>query len=148
MNPLNSYVKIRNIRDNEKRIAERNFQEAAHEFKTHANQLYDLLKKKEKIEENYKQSLENKSQLANLKSYHQYLTFLTPTILNEQKVVDKARTRMNKLQDLVTEQYIEVKKMDKLIENRKLQAKQIEKKQELSAMDEIAMRNYLQSKEG
>lgn len=147
MKALNSYIKIRNLKDNEKNEAQRDFQEAADAFKMQAKDLYQLLKKKEKIEESFKQKLAEKSQVETLQSYHQYLNFLTPSILTAQQKVNKARKKMNQLQEVVTEQYIEVKKVDKLIENKKNQFQKMERKQDALMMDEISMRNYSQIKE-
>ncbi|MGN8644998.1 flagellar export protein FliJ [Gracilibacillus sp. HCP3S3_G5_1] len=144
MNPLHGYEKIRMIRENEKKDAQLKFQEAAAEFEKYASQLYDLLKKKELVEENYRQSLSDKSAIKTLQSYHQYLDFLIPSIISVQKKVDKARKYMNQLQEHVTEHYIEVKKMDKIIKKKEEQIKQFENKKNLMLMDEVSIRKYLE----
>ncbi|MGP4040298.1 flagellar export protein FliJ [Gracilibacillus sp. D59] len=142
MNQLHGFEKIRLIRENEKNDAQLKFQEATEEFEKYASHLYDLLKKKEKIEESYKQSLSDKSQIETLQSYHQYLDFLTPTIISVQKKVDTARKYMNQLQEHVTDHYIEVKKIEKIIEKKEWQYKQLEDKKDLMLMDEVSIRKY------
>ncbi len=144
MNQLHGYEKIRMIRENEKKDAQLKFQEAAAEFEKHASHLYDLLKKKEKIEESYKLSLSDKSQIETIKSYHQYLDFLMPTIINVQKKVDAARKYMDQVQEYVTEHYIEVKKIEKIIDKKEQQFKQLEDKKDLMLMDEVSIRKYLE----
>ncbi|WP_018932672.1 flagellar export protein FliJ [Gracilibacillus lacisalsi] len=144
MNQLHGYEKIRMIRENEKNDAQLKFQEATAEFEKHASHLYDLLKKKEKIEESYKQSLSDKSQIETIKSYHQYLDFLMPAIVNVQKKVDAARKYMDQVQEYVTEHYIEVKKIEKIIDKKEQQYRQLEDKKNLMLMDEISIRKYIE----
>ncbi|GAE91629.1 flagellar protein FliJ [Gracilibacillus boraciitolerans JCM 21714] len=147
MKQIEGYQKIRLLKDNDKKEAQFKYQEAAAEFEHYATNLYDLLKRKEEIEDSYKQSLHDKSQIETLQSYHQYLNFLTPNILNIQQKVEKARKKMNLLQERVTEQYIEVKKIEKLIDNKQAQFRQVEKKKDLMLMDELSIRKYSESKD-
>ncbi|WP_058307814.1 flagellar export protein FliJ [Gracilibacillus massiliensis] len=147
MKQLEGYEKIRLLKDNQKKEIQLKYQEAAGQFEQYATNLYELLKKKEKIEESYKQSLADRSQVETLQSYHQYLDFLTPSILNTQQKVEKARKKMNQLQEQVTEQYIEVKKIEKIMENKQNEFNQYEKRKDLMFMDELSIRKYSESKD-
>ncbi|MDX8046938.1 flagellar export protein FliJ [Gracilibacillus sp. S3-1-1] len=144
MTQLHGYEKIRMLRENEKMVAQQKYQGAAAEFEKNANQLYDLLRKKELVEENYRQSLSDKSAVNTLQSYHQYLDFLMPSIISIQRKVDVSRKEMNRLQENVTEQYIEEKKITKIIERKKRLFKQEETKKESMLMDEVSIRNYIE----
>ncbi|WP_066193881.1 MULTISPECIES: flagellar export protein FliJ [Gracilibacillus] len=143
MEEWHGYEKIKRIRDNEKDQTELAFREAVADFEQRAEQLYDLLKQKEDIEQAYKQSLSQSVPIETLRSYHQYLDFLTPSIITLQQQVNQARTKMQSLQERVAEDYIEVKKIDKLIEKKKVAFHQMEKRKEAFVMDEISLRQFM-----
>lgn len=143
MEEWQGYEKIRRFRDNQKQQTELKYKESVAVFEEHAEHLYELLKQKESIEEAYKKSLVEPTKIATLSSYHQYLYFLTPAILQVQQKVDQARGEMQKLQEKVSEDYIEVKKIDKIIEKKKEASYQIEKRNEALMMDEISLRQFM-----
>ncbi|UOQ85576.1 flagellar export protein FliJ [Gracilibacillus salinarum] len=140
------YEKIKMLRENEKQEAQKKLQEAVAAFEKQAELLYELLQKKERIEAQYVTSLSDRSQIDQLQSYQQYLDFLAPNILSVQRKVDKARKEMNEQQEQVTVRYMEVKKMDHLIEHKQLEFQQFEQHKEAMMMDEISIRQYTESR--
>ncbi|UOQ47876.1 flagellar export protein FliJ [Gracilibacillus caseinilyticus] len=146
MKQLVGYEKIKMLRENEKQEAQMKLQEVVATFEKQAELLYELLQKKERIEAQYVASLSDRTQIDQLQSYQQYLDFLAPTILSVQRKVDQARKQMNQQQEQVTVQYVEVKKIDHLLQHKQLEFLQLEQHKEAMMMDEISIRQYTDSR--
>ncbi|WP_163536796.1 flagellar export protein FliJ [Gracilibacillus sp. YIM 98692] len=142
MNPSMKLDRIKLVKDNEAEKIRGAYQDSEQQFEQEATHLYKLLKKKEEVESLYTESLYQKTQVQQLQAYQQYLNYLTPTIMERQKKVNQARQNMYELQDQLTDQYIEVKKIEKIIEKRKQKQSELEKVQEQMRMDDISVRRY------
>ncbi|PWU68871.1 MULTISPECIES: flagellar export protein FliJ [Gracilibacillus] len=138
--------KIRKIRDNEKNQAQMIYEQAVNDFEIKAQKLFDLLKRKETIEDKYTQSLTTGTSAEMLQSYNDYLNYLTPSILELQKQVANARDKMQYFQQNLSNQFQELKKIEKLIHKKEITRVESEKRQEAIQMDEISMRKYLINK--
>lgn len=138
--------KIRKIRDNEKNQAQMIYEQAVNDFEIKAQKLFDLLKRKETIEDKYTQSLMTGTSAEMLQSYNDYLNYLTPSILELQKQVANARDKMQYFQQNLSNQFQELKKIEKLIHKKEITRVESEKRQEAIQMDEISMRKYLINK--
>jgi flagellar protein FliJ len=145
MNNWTKFEKIKQIKENDKNEVQIQFRQAVDEFEKYAEELLHLLKKKEAMEVAYQNSLIDGS-IDKMKGYYNYLNYLTPNILSVQKKVNHARDCMNKLQEELTQQYIEVKKFEKIIDRKKQVEYLLINKKEQSTMDEISIRKYTDSK--
>lgn len=122
------------------------YEQAVNDFEIKAQKLFDLLKRKETIEDKYTQSLTTGTSAEMLQSYNDYLNYLTPSILELQKQVANARDKMQYFQQNLSNQFQELKKIEKLIHKKEITRVESEKRQEAIQMDEISMRKYLINK--
>lgn len=141
-----SLIKVLNVRENEKKIAQKAFLKAQDAFEEVATRLYQVLKKKEKAEESYENYIQNSTSLDKIKEQIAYIEKLNTHIVLLQREVQFARNQMDNKQVVLNETYIEVKKFESIIETRKrLEAEKMEK-MEKSFMDEISINQYLSHK--
>lgn len=141
-----SLIKVLNVRENEKKIAQKAFLKAQDAFEEVATRLYQVLKKKEKAEESYENYIQNSTSLDKIKEQIAYIEKLNTHIVLLQREVQFARNQMDNKQVVLNEAYIEVKKFESIIETRKrLKAEKMEK-MEKSFMDEISINQYLSHK--
>ncbi|ENH98238.1 flagellar protein [Gracilibacillus halophilus YIM-C55.5] len=146
MADVQSLEKMKMIRNQDKQQAQFVYQQKVDEFETLANQLVDLLRKKEVMEAKYNECLSNQQSIQTIHSYHNYLQHLTPTIMELQQRVNRARDNMRQAQEKLTEQHIEEKKMEKLIDRKRSRQYELDKKSDMKLMDDISLQQYLKSK--
>ncbi|WP_194287273.1 flagellar export protein FliJ [Gracilibacillus oryzae] len=141
MKQWHGFEKIRTLRENEKNEVRMEYEDAQTIFEHEATELYKLLKKKEAMENKYQECLQN-GDIETVKGYYNYLTYLTPNIVDVQKRVNSARDKMDHVQQKLTDKYIEVKKMEKIIDRKKQTHLEWINKQEMMQMDEISIRKF------
>lgn len=135
--------KILNVRENEKKDAQREYQQSMDTFERIATELYHLLKKKEVAEESYECYLHTTTQIDILKEQITYMEKLNKQIMKLQNGVQTARTKMECKQSELTDAHIEVKKYENIIEVRNKKKVENFNREEKAFMDEISIQQYV-----
>lgn len=146
MSGVASLSKILNVREQEKKSAEKDYRISMDIFEKIAMKLYEALKKKENAENAYDSYLQEVTPIDVIKEQVTYIEILNKQIVHLQKEVQQARTAMELRQDKLAEAHIEVKKFEKIIEHRQLEKEELIKKEEKAMMDEISIQQYLSYK--
>ena len=141
-----SLIKILNVRENEKKIAQKAFLHSQVAFEEVATKLYNVLKKKEIAEESYDNFIQAATSLERVKEQIVYIEKLNTQINLLQREVHLTRSQMEKKQVDLTEAYVEVKKFESIIEKREKEASEETKRMENLFMDEISINQYLSHK--
>ncbi|WP_181348757.1 flagellar export protein FliJ [Thalassobacillus sp. CUG 92003] len=144
MSALSTYHKLLDLREQEKNSTYHKYQQAILHFEEIATQLYELLKQKEDTEEQFQHLMQESGVTAQYFSIHrQFIDRLDHRIIEMQPKVQRARSQMEQLQEDVTSAYIEVKKFEKLIENKVRNHQKQVQLEEGKLMDEMSMRQFL-----
>lgn len=143
MSQTASLTKLLNVRENEKKVAQKAFLNSQEAFEDVATKLYELLKKKEMAEESYDEFIQDQTPLERIKEQITYIENLNDAIIHLQREVQLARSQMEEKQQHLTDAHIEVKKFESIIENRKKQETDRRAKLEKAFMDEISINQYL-----
>ncbi|MGM8364137.1 flagellar export protein FliJ [Virgibacillus sp. W0181] len=138
--PLTTVLQLREKEKENAQIAHHQSQKAFEEI---ATELYTLLKKKETAEGSYASTLSKSMPIDKIKEQLAYIEALNVKIMRLQDHVNRARKEMEEKQSILTEAYVEVKKFEKVIENRNIEAEKITLKHEQTLMDELSIRQYL-----
>lgn len=148
MSQTTTLTKVLHIREREKDHAQKAYNQSIEMFEEVATKLYTLLKKKEDAEESYENYIQSTVQIEKIVEQMAYIESLNHQIVALQQQVNQARDEMEAKQQTLTDSHIEVKKFEKLIENRKLQQQKDRLKQEQASMDEISVQQFLSQKQG
>lgn len=135
--------KVLNVREKEKVDAQKAYSQAMASFEEVATHLYQLLKKKEKAEETYEESMYETTSIEVIRQQMDYIDVLSKKIMNLQHKVQKAREEMDVKHGKLKHAHVEVKKFERIIENRIQTEEEITKKQDEITMDEISIQQYL-----
>ncbi|UFU01025.1 flagellar export protein FliJ [Radiobacillus kanasensis] len=139
---IQTFEKILNVREREKKEAQKAYKQSVDSFEEIATKLYELLRKKEEAESNYQTQLEKAVSIDALSSHSTYMEKLQKAIHEVQYSVNQARENMEVFQGKLTDAHIEVKKFEKMIESKKQKLSDQLKLQENSFMDEISLQQY------
>lgn len=131
------------LREKEKENAQIAHHQSQAVFEEVATELYTLLKKKETAESTYELNLYEALPIEQMKHQLAYIESLNRKIVKLQQSVQKAREAMEQKQALLTEAYVEVKKYEKVIENRNEEEIKLSLKHEQALMDELSIQQYL-----
>src|SRR5699024_2664873 len=132
--------KILHIKRQEKSDAQKNKQVATEQFEQVATILYQELRMKEKAETDFEKAMDSSMTITKMKQQSLYIHRVNEKIMQLQHQVHIARKQLQYKQAILTDAYIEVKKIEKLIELREDEQKFIEKKLESQMMDDISIR--------
>ncbi|MRH42260.1 flagellar export protein FliJ [Aquibacillus halophilus] len=147
MTQSDSFQKILVVREKEKKQRQKEYNKAIDSFEEVATQLYTLLKKKEDVESSYKQFLESPGPITTLSTHYSFLERIKTKITQLEEKVKNARKYMENEQSKLTEAHIEVKKFEKLIEQKHLKQLQKEKNEETKLMDELSVIQFSYSED-
>lgn len=136
-------TKVLNIREQEKMDAQMAYNQSLKTFEEIATRLYMLLKKKEAAEETYEVSIQDSMQIEKIRQQMDYIEILSRKIVDLERDVQKAREEMNLKHSKLENAHVEVKKFEKIIENRQQTKAEMLRKQEEATMDEISIQQYL-----
>lgn len=143
MTSLRTFHKLLDLKEKDKHVAQKNYQDSMDQFESVATRLYELLKKKEDKEAAYLSSVKKGLSIIDLNNYHTYVEQLSKQIEQLQHQVQSARSEMEQKQVELSESHIEYKKYEMLIdhkvEQRELERVAIDKKM----MDEISVQQYI-----
>lgn len=144
MAQLETFYKIKDLRDREKQEHQKKYQRAVENFEQKATTLYETLKKKEVAEQSFEEQLSLSTvQAASFIQHQQYIEKLDQRITALQPEVNHARNQMYEKQTHLTDAHVEVKKFEKIIERKVEKQKQWIKEEEHKFMDELSMQQYL-----
>ncbi|MET3682136.1 flagellar FliJ protein [Alkalibacillus flavidus] len=142
MSDIKAFEKLYQVREQELDDARLNYDRALDHFEQEATKLYDLLKSKENVQAQLEHHVSSGIKVDQMAGYYNYLSMLEQQEGSLQKKVHQARLNMYKKQDAVQEAHQEVKKIDKIIEHKKEQQRELDKQAEASFLDEIAVQQY------
>ncbi|WP_404432968.1 flagellar export protein FliJ [Sutcliffiella horikoshii] len=132
------------VKKAEKDQASSEYQTAISQFETEGQTLYELLKKKEQLDEVLQVSLQNGIPIETLKQQQFFMGNLEKNLLHQQKKVSHARAFMNLKEEKLKEQSVECKKYEVLDNKEKLYWKQNDLKVEATFIDELSILQYSQ----
>jgi flagellar protein FliJ len=136
------FEKVMSIREREKDEALDSYNQSVRRFEEAAGKLYELLKKKEDLEEFQFSKLASGLPVQEIRHYQHFIHSLEKTIQHYQQVVFNARNQMNYYQDKLTEKNIEVKKYEKMKEKDIVRFTESMKLAENRQMDDISIQLY------
>lgn len=140
--------RILNVREREKKTAEKSYQYSIEIFEEIATKLYKELKRKEQAEVFYERFLQTSTSIDVIKEQSLFIGKLTNQIVKLQLKVQEARRLMDLEQDKLAEAHIEVKKIEKIMEHRHDDKMKEIQKIERATMDEISISQFLNHKTG
>lgn len=138
--------KILHVRENEKKDAQKTYQQSIDFFEEIATRLYTLLRKKEIAEESYEGYLQQTTPIDKIREQVAYIEILNKQITQSQSEVQHARNEMETKHGKLTNAHVEVKKFEKIIEHRDQEIDERSKKNEKAMMDEASIQQYLNQK--
>lgn len=145
MASIHAFQKILSHQERIKKNAQMEYQQTVDQFETVATNLYQLLKKKEEVQMQYNYYLESSGSVTTLATHHAYIDEINNKIKMIQVQVNQARTQMEIKQASLTEAHIEVKKFEKIVENKQLTEKNSALYKEAKQLDETSMRQFLKN---
>lgn len=111
-----SMEKVLTVKQKEKESIEQELGEAVQAFESVAEEIYSLLKRKEDIENLSNHQFQQRIVVNDLQNTQRFLLSMTNKIKELQPVLQRARERMQIIQQNLLQQTIEVKKYEKLKE--------------------------------
>ncbi|MBH0160983.1 MULTISPECIES: flagellar export protein FliJ [Fictibacillus] len=120
-----SMEKVLSVKQKEKESIEQELGEAVQAFESIAEEIYSLLKRKEDIENQSNYTFQQRIIVNDLQNTQRFLLSMTNKIKELQPILQRARERMQVIQQRLLQQTIEVKKYEKLKE-RQLSAYKVE----------------------
>lgn len=137
------FEKIMTIKEREKDETLSIYNQSVKKFEEAAEKLYELLKKKEDLENFQSIQLVNGLSVQKIRHHQQFINNLEKMILHAQKVVVNTRNHMNYYQEKLMEKNIEVKKYEKMKEKDRTIFSLEEKSVESKMMDDISIQQFM-----
>lgn len=131
------------LKEREKDEALSLYQESVKKFEEVAEKLYELLKRKEDLEEYQSAGLVQGLPIIEIRYHQQFIGNLEKSIQHYQKMVINARNRMNLHQEKLMEKNIEVKKYEKIREKDFVHFIEELKANENKQMDDISIQHFM-----
>ncbi|WP_019152787.1 flagellar export protein FliJ [Robertmurraya massiliosenegalensis] len=137
------FARVLALKEREKDEALSSYQDAVKKFEEVAEKLYELLRKKEELEDFQSTGLKRGLSIVEIRHHQQFIGNLEKTINHYQKMVINARNRMSLFQEKLMEKNIEVKKFEKIREKDFEQFLKSLKATESKQMDDISIQVYM-----
>lgn len=137
------FDKILTIKEREKDQAIDIYNQSVKRFEMAAEKLYELLKKKEDLEEFQSSRLLNGLHVQEVRHFQLFIQNLEKMIDHYQEIVANARIHMNFHQEKMLEKNIEVKKYEKMKEKGYIQFATNLKDLEAKQMDDISIQHFM-----
>ncbi len=138
-----TFYKLLDLKETEKNLAQKDYQDAVDQFEEVATQLYHLLKQKEDAEAKYSQALQSPTNVETLHLNQQYISRLEKRIEELQPDVKQKRGEMEQKQEDLSSAHVEMKKYEKIIERKEESYRVTEIEHEKKEMDEISMQQFI-----
>lgn len=136
------FEKILTLKEREKEEIRESYRDAVEKFENIAQKLYDLLKKKEDLENFQSEKLVSGLSVQDIRHNQHFITNIEKTIDYYQGLVIQARNRMNWQEQKLSEMNVEVRKYEKIKENDYNQYKEVIHTSENKILDELAVMQY------
>jgi flagellar protein FliJ len=137
------FEKILTLKEREKQEALDVYNQSVKKFEEALEQLYELLKKKEDLEDYQSSRLMKGIPVQEMKYYQGFIQNLEKSIKTYQQIVANVRSQMQFYQEKLKEKNIEVKKFEKMKDRDFIlfteQVKQLEDRQ----MDDISIQHFM-----
>ena len=137
------FEKLLTIKEKEKSDSESKYTEAVREFESEAENLYQMLKKKEELLDLQSEQLKFGLSVQQVRYNQHFLENHEKLISHYQKRVMETRSKMQFYHHLLIEKNIEVKKYEKIKEKDFQRYFNTVKYEENRQMDEISIQQYL-----
>lgn len=137
------FSKVLKVKENEKDQALAIYFEAVSNFEQVATKLYELLKKKEDLEDFQNERLNKGLPIQEIQYYQQFISNLEKAINHQQTLVINARNQMEYHRGRLVEKNVEVKKYEKIKERDFNRFIEQEKQNENKLMDEISIQQFI-----
>jgi flagellar FliJ protein len=137
------FAKILSLREREKEEVQTSFQESKRKFEEVAQELYQVLKKKEDLEKFQAEKLISGFAASEIRHYQQFISNLDQMILYWQDEVMKSRNRMSWFEEKLVEKNIEVKKYEKIREKDHQKFTEEYGREESKRLDELSVIQYM-----
>lgn len=144
MSNIAALEKILQLRNEEKNRALLEQKKAVDHFEKVAQKLYKQLKTKEEAESKLNEYVKSEV-IAKIREQTLYIDMLKRQINALQREVQIARKNMEQKRQIVTEKHVELKKIEKMIEKRKEQEKNLSAQLEMKQMDEISLNRFIRA---
>lgn len=130
------------LKEREKNNIQSQYQEAIAKFEIVATELYEMLKRKEELENNAREQFTKGTSIYQLQQNQSTLLRLQQEILVQQRSTQLARERMNRKEQDLINMSIEYKKYEKMKQIKLEQFEEEEKRIELLQMDDLSIRLF------
>lgn len=138
------FEKILTIKEREKEEVSSTYNQSVKRFEEAAEKLYEVLKKKEDLEQFQLEKLTTGLSVREIRHHQRFVGNLEKTIEHNQKMVVNARNTMSFYQEKLVEKNLEVKKYMKIKEKDFTKFIELEKALEAKQMDDISLQIYMQ----
>ncbi|MGD6965055.1 flagellar biosynthesis chaperone FliJ [Rossellomorea vietnamensis] len=136
------FEKILNLKEREKEEVRESYRAAVEKFEDIAQKLYELLKKKEDLENFQTEKLVSGLSVQDIRHNQNFISNIEKTIEYYQGLVIQARNRMNWHEQKLSEMNVEVKKYEKIRENDFNRYKEFLHTSESKVLDELAVMQF------
>lgn len=130
--------KVLSIKEKEEDLSKLEYANSQRKFEVVARKLYESLKKKEELEQQYESKLRKGMNVDTLQRYYHHLQGLHTQIIEEQLAVNKAKFAMEQKQQQIVDKSKEVKKYTILREKQYIQYEMQQRKDENNQLDELS----------
>ncbi|MFS0782301.1 flagellar export protein FliJ [Bacillus sp. 1P06AnD] len=137
------FEKILSLKDKEKKDAQAQYGHAVEAFEKAAENLYELLKKKETLHGLQQDKLVSGLSIIEIRHNQLFMDNLENLIAFAQQEVLKTRTQMNHMQNRLIDKNVEVKKYEKIKEKQYSKFVENIKQLEKIQMDDISIQTFL-----
>ena len=137
------FEKILTIKEKEKNDSKSRYTEAVKEFESEAENLYQMLKKKEELLDSQSEQLKLGLSVQQVRHNQHFLENQEKMIAHYQKRVMETRSKMQFYHQLLIEKNVEVKKYEKIKEKDFQRYFNTVKYEENRQMDEISIQQYM-----
>ena len=137
------FEKILTLKEKEKNDSESKYTEAVREFESEAENLYQMLKKKEELLDLQSEQLKFGLSVQQVRYNQHFLENQEKLISHYQKRVMETRSKMHFYHQLLVEKSVEVKKYEKIKEKDFQRYFNSVKYEENRQMDEISIQQYM-----
>lgn len=142
------FEKVLNFREQEKTDTEMEFKKSIESFEAVANELYEVLKKKEEATEKHQLKLAAGFCITEIHQFAHFIDSLEKRIDTLQQSVIKARSKMNWYEEKLLEKSIEVKKYEKMREKDKEHYRTEMEQTEATMLDELSTLKFQRRETG
>ncbi len=147
MASINSFQKIKELRERDKQAEMKTYQNSVESFEEVATKLFHLLDEKEQAEAKFQGMIgRSKVNASSFIQHQHYIERLDQTVDALQPKVQEARNHMEAAQEKLTNAHVEVKKFQMLIDAKLERKEKWLKSEENKQMDELSMQQFLNYK--